>query len=739
MAIDYSKWTEADTNLIDTGKVTMAELEAYNSQKGSSGSTTPTNIVNLKSAGIKPGQDIFGDDMNAADYGGFKIDPNAQIFQDARARDAQMAQTDAINARYGSDLSWLDPSFQQTPQMLGQSQGSQTYANPQDVAAQQSVYNSLGGMVGKDMGYAGAGQQQGMFNQWGGVAAGQGAPQFQSGAQQQQLLGQIGQLANPTWGSDAKQQEMYGQVGNMSGPQFGSAADQQAVSARYNQRASGSGAPQFVADADQRSVLNDLASVAKSGGAQGLALDNGARQGEQYGNLQDIIAGGGATKIEMANRQAQRMDQEQWLRSQREADQKAAEARGMSGSGSELLSIAADRQAAAGRNSLADLQTAAQLEQRRTDAIGQAGSLAGQMRGQTNDAEFSKAARGDQARMAQGSMANQLSADDFRNKSYEDQTRLQALGGQANMTNQLRQAAYQEGMGRNQAELQKYGLQSDLANTMRSQQYQEQAFDAGYGLDKLNAQANISAQDRAQTNAGLQYNDARAMNALQQQTALANQLRSDQYNEANATRGYDLQALGAQGGLATNMRNASTQEGQFRANSADQFSQLNQSAYNTAAANNAQFLQNSYQNMMNNRQTWEQNKLATGVNVAGTIQNFDDRQNQAAYTGASGLAAGSADAFNTANANANSTKLAAATGGNAQVLAANQQYNNAFGTGVGKTFGAFGDTVATMAGGPPSGGAGAGGAGATTGGATAAPQTQLQMPQMGSDYKRFTY
>ena len=166
---------------------------------------------------------------------------------------------------------------------------------------------------------------------------------------------------------------------------------------------------------------------------------------DQYNNLDEIIGRGGLTANQVAARQGQRADEEQWLRSQREADQQQAAARGMSGSGSSLLALGQDRQASAGRNSLADLQSAAQAETNRLGAIGQAGTLAGQMRQQTNADQFGLAARGDSALLNQGNMANTL-----------------------------RQNAYQEGMGTSGFQLDQTAQEAALANTLRQQQAQEQ-------------------------------------------------------------------------------------------------------------------------------------------------------------------------------------------------------------------------------------------------------------------------
>jgi hypothetical protein len=158
--------------------------------------------------------------------------------EEIRANDAERAKSDAINKRFGNDMAWLDPEFEQDTALLGDSARSKVYADPNLVASQQKALDSL----------------------------------------------------------------------------FGIAKD------------------------------------------------------------------GGATAQERSRRAGARADSEGWLRGQREADMQNLAERGMSGSGAELLALGNDRQAAAQRNSAADLETDAWLEQRALDATMKGGELAGQMR-----------------------------------------------------------------------------------------------------------------------------------------------------------------------------------------------------------------------------------------------------------------------------------------------------------------------------------------------------------------------
>lgn len=105
-----------------------------------------------------------------------------------------------------------------------------------------------------------------------------------------------------------------------------------------------------------------------------------ADQQKALDSLFGIAKDGGATAQERARRAGARADSEDWLRGQREADMQNLAERGMSGSGAEILALGNDRQAAAQRNSAADLDTDAWLEQRALDATMKGGELAGQMR-----------------------------------------------------------------------------------------------------------------------------------------------------------------------------------------------------------------------------------------------------------------------------------------------------------------------------------------------------------------------
>jgi hypothetical protein len=635
VAIDYSKWTEADTRLVDEGHVTEADLNAWG------GTATPTQVASLKSSGAQPGQGFFapGDFSN--------IDPNAQVFQDSRAYDQQVAQTNAINDRYKSDLSWLDPSFQEQPAYLGPSQGSRTYADPALVAQQQQTYDQFGSYVGKDMGFASDARQVDQYNNWGGVAAGQGAPQFMGNSQQQGYIGEINGLQGPQWESPARQQQVYNQIQSIKNPEFRS-------------------------DADQRQVMNDLGSIASSGGHQGIEFDDGSRQEEQYGHLKEIVDNGGLTAAERLARQKARLDEEQWIRGQREADQQQFAQRGMDGSGQQVLSLGQDRQAAASRISLADLQAAADAENRKLSAIGMASTAAGQMRGQTYDEQSYMASRGDNALIAKGSMANEL-----------------------------RQDQYQESMGTADVELRRAGLAGEMANTLREDQFREQAYQTGYELDKVNSKANITSQMRQEDYMEKSYNDQRKLEGMKQQTNLANTLRSDQFNESVAQRNSDLTALQGQGTMATNMRNASSQESQFRASSADRFAEINNQTFNQADQANKSFQQSAWQSMQNNRQIVDLHTLDTKVGAAQGLQANDARTSKDITDYYQNQAQRDAEARDRANEQFRGISTSVITGGNTGSAASGAAADSKTAAGAGQ-LGNAGDAAADAAFGAPS-------------------------------------
>lgn len=528
------------------------------------------------------------------------------IGNDYFAAATPQAATARQQSRYGSDLSWLDPSFQENPALLGQSARSQAYADPAAQQAQWGAMQRAAQMTDTPLSFQGSGQQQGLMDQWAGIQGGQGAPEFMGGAQQQEMMNRL----------------------------------------------LGVQAPQFSGDADQRSVLNQALGLGSNSGPGALQFDTSGRQGEQYGNLRDIIAGGGATSIEMANRARQRADSESWLRGQREADLQDYAERGLTGSGQELLALSADRQAAAGRNSLADLETAKALEERRLGAINSAGSLASQMRGQTIDEQ-----------------------------SLLTNKQLSGLSQAANVANAMRGANFQEQSFLNQSAREQAMQAAQIAEASRNQGFQEQS-----------------------------YLDKRMLDALNQQTNLSGQMRDQTMQEQVAGRNAQQAALNTSADLATKLRDSSFTEAESRATGADDFSMLNQQAINNAMSSNASFLQNSYQEMMARQHQWDMNRLNQGLGAAEGLMSNDRADATAGWNQGTQLGMANANQANDAASNFNNALLGQFNTTQQQRLAGTQQFNNLapqMGAAMGQTVG----EMASMGVNSASGAQGGGGSG----------------------------
>jgi hypothetical protein len=126
-------------------------------------------------------------------------------------------------------------------------------------------------------------------------------------------------------------------------------------------------APELLGDSARAGVTADAHAV----GAQNKALD------ELFG----IYSNGGATAQERARMARTRSDQDQYLRSQREAQQQDLAERGMGGSGAEIAMALGDRQNAGTRMAQQDLDTEAMLQDRALGALMQGSNVAGQIRG----------------------------------------------------------------------------------------------------------------------------------------------------------------------------------------------------------------------------------------------------------------------------------------------------------------------------------------------------------------------
>src|SRR5690606_7552923 len=89
-----------------------------------------------------------------------------------QAAASRYAETNAQDQRYGSDLSWLDPSFQfQDPQLLGPSQAASAYADPRYVQQQQDVYDRTMATAGAPINWESSARQEGLYGQYGQLQA----------------------------------------------------------------------------------------------------------------------------------------------------------------------------------------------------------------------------------------------------------------------------------------------------------------------------------------------------------------------------------------------------------------------------------------------------------------------------------------------------------------------------------------------------------------------------------------
>jgi hypothetical protein len=528
----------------------------------------------------------------------------------------QQGQTEAQrDAKYGSDMSWLDPSFQYTPDQLGQSAGSQAYADPTAIAAQNSAMTQAQQFANSNLQFQSPDQQNALMQQWAGVQSGQGAPTFLGNGQQQAL--------------------MQGLLGVK--------------------------APQFAGAGDQRAVLNQAMGMASNTGPGSLQFDTSGRQGEQYGNLQDIIKGGGATAIEMADRQRARADSESWLRGQREADMADYAERGLTGSGMELLNLSSDRQAAAGRNSQADLDMAKALEERRLGAINSAAGLATNMRGQTVD--------------EQGLLNNRATS---------------GLSAATGLVNNMRSSDIQEQLGLNSA------LQSQFTNA-----------------------AGIAGTMRGQDTAEKSYLDQRAINALTQQSDMSTKMRDQLANESIANQSAKQAGLNTLASTSSNARNSSAQESQYRATAADDFTVKNNAAINKAKADNTGFLQDAYQAAQNNRTQTYLGELGLKASGAQNYLNTEVGETKAGNAQGLDIANLTAEQINAMLKQYQNLMTGQTSAGINDTLTAGAGVADATGK-IGAAAGKAVDTIATTV----AGGAGGGGMGAALGGASAGGGTQ---------------
>lgn len=137
-----------------------------------------------------------------------------------------------------------------------------------------------------------------------------------------------------------------------------------------------------------RESTPDQVTALEGAGADPLAVE---AQRDVIGRLSSLVDSGGLSAIDRARIADTRAQADQYLRGQREATLANMEARGMRGSGAELMSQLAAQQAAGQRASTENMQTEAMAQSRAMQALGMLGGQAGQLRDQSYGEDFNRA------------------------------------------------------------------------------------------------------------------------------------------------------------------------------------------------------------------------------------------------------------------------------------------------------------------------------------------------------------
>lgn len=260
----------------------------------------------------------------------------------------------------------------------------------------------------------------------------------------------------------------------------------------------------------ERSEMNNISTDPKLKQAQMAALSG----------LQEISDGGGMTASDRAMLSQIKNEENAAARGQREAILQNAQARGMGGSGLELMSQMQNQQASATRNAQRDMDVAGLAQQRALDALIQGGQLGGQIQAQdfnqqaqiaqANDA-ISKfnAQNKQQTNLANVAANNAAQATNLQNKqavadanvnnrNMQQQynkdliqknfdNEIKKRGGQVNTATQNAANAGQDSRGRAQAQNQTWGTMFQAAAMMSDERAKDEIedFDAADFLDKL--------------------------------------------------------------------------------------------------------------------------------------------------------------------------------------------------------------------------------------------------------------
>lgn len=252
----------------------------------------------------------------------------------------------AIEDRFGHDMAYLDPYFQReaTTAPTITSRDALQYGTTADPAAQALQRQAVDELFARSRQGASASEQFAM----GGLA---------------DTAGRLNALADR--GATGEERSSLSRASDVAGELFRRAS----VGATEDER---------TAIADQQRAM-ELLFEDYARGASDVELEAQAGQRKAMNELFGLWDGGGATALERARRAKSRSEAENWLLGQRKADMQDLAERGLSGSGAELAALQADRQAAASRLSMADLETDAALEERAMQALLSGSGVAGEL------------------------------------------------------------------------------------------------------------------------------------------------------------------------------------------------------------------------------------------------------------------------------------------------------------------------------------------------------------------------
>lgn len=192
-------------------------------------------------------------------------------------------------------------------------------------------------------------------------------------------------------------------------------------------------APEYVGDYTPEEAQ---AALMGQSAYEGISLDPEMRSAQtaQIGALERLRDEGGFNLTDRANLQKIQNDELMKERGQRGAIMQDARARGMSGSGMELMSLLGSNQAGMNRQSQRDLEIAGMAQDRALQAGGQAANLAGNVRGQDWQQEASKAAAQDAVSKFNSSMMNNTNQFNVSNNMRAGMTNQGLRQGVANQT-----------------------------------------------------------------------------------------------------------------------------------------------------------------------------------------------------------------------------------------------------------------------------------------------------------------